>query len=216
MAFLEIRFPTNVSYGAMGGAGWSTLVYQSDGGFTLSDPKWATPRGRWTVSHKSRTPSEWATLIALHRLAQGRLNGFRFQDWMDFTTVLTSGVSNGSMNEFAAGQFQLQKKYAVTDTANNVTTTVFRTIIKPQPNTVTIYDGVTNAVIGGGIFIDYTTGIITGLTPGHSYYWTGQFDVPVRFDNDRPSLSYDFHGAGGGGVSWDNIELVELLGTELA
>jgi uncharacterized protein (TIGR02217 family) len=201
MAFYEVRLPTNVSYGAVGGSGWSTRVTDSDGGFTQRQQLWQNTRGRWVVSHRFRTPAEWLELISLHRLACGKLHGFRFKDWSEFTAEPGEGFVAPDENSV----LRLYKAYVVTDVVNSSTQTVYRPIVKPVPDTV-VFDPV-------GPTVDYRTGITTGAENNHG--WSGEFDVPVRFDTDIPSLSYDSFGPSGGIVSWDNIEVVEILKQDL-
>ena len=95
-----------------------------------------------------------------------------------------------------------------------------RIIRKPQPHVagqnteVLVY--LDTVLLGTQPTIDYTRGIATFASPVSvgTYNWTGCFDVPVRFDSDIPALSYDFYGHDGGGVSWNNIEIVELPDSE--
>ena len=208
MACYEIRFPTNVSYGAVGGAGWSTRVTGSDGGYTMQQAMWSVPRGRWTISHELRTPEEWHELIAFHRIMMGKLHGFRFQDWSDYTVDTgAGGLAQGSDTAL-----QLYKAYRVTDDASGITQESQRIIVKPQPYTVTIYyDG---TAMDPQPAIDYTTGLVTVAPPasGHGYAWTGNFDVPVRFDIDMPELTYENYN----NVAWRGIQIVELLPKDLA
>lgn len=46
--------------------------------------------------------------------------------------------------------------------------------------------------------IDYTTGMVTfTTTAGHVVRWSGEFDVPVMFEDDELSFSGDDKGAEG-------------------
>lgn len=203
--FIEILFPTNVSLGAIGGTGWSTRVVVTDGGTEYRQQLWGYSRGKWTVGHNLRTPTEWSQLIAFHRLALGKTYGFRFQDWSDY-----QDGGNGVISQNAAGIWQLTKLYSQTDlfgaTYNN-----YRLISKPVPGSVAFSLNGVSHVLGGSL--DYTTGQITfgggDPTPGPSeiYTWTGQFHVPCRFDTDAPEISMDLPLTGAG---WKGIPVIEL------
>jgi|ERR1035437_3389999 uncharacterized protein (TIGR02217 family) len=200
--FMECRFPINISYGARGGAGWCTRVEANDGGYELRSPRFAEmsggealvlplQRGRWMVAHQLRNPAEWATLIAFHRLARGRLHGFRFQDWSDF-----QDEGAGVLVTNAVGYPQLAKQYSFPDYITGLPVFVNRIIYKPQPGSVVFSDASA---------LDYTTGVVTGGTVGTTT-WTGKFDVPVRFDVDHCELHYrDFNI-----VDWPGVPIAEL------
>jgi uncharacterized protein (TIGR02217 family) len=207
--FMECQFPLNISYGATGGAGWSTRIEPNEGGFEMRSPRFQETssaqalvlplqRGRWMVAHQLRTPAEWAALIAFHRLAQGRLNGFRFQDWSDFQATAGQGV----LVINAAGHAQLAKQYQMTDYITGQPATVNRIIYKPQPASGD-YAGVVFDPAGPSV--NYTNGVVTGGAAGVTT-WTGQFDLPVRFDADHCELHYRDYNI----VDWPGIAIVEI------
>jgi uncharacterized protein (TIGR02217 family) len=191
--FIEARFPINISYGAIGGCGWSTRIVTSDGGFEYRQALWELTRGRWNVGHELRSPAEWAELIAFPRLARRRLYGFRFQEWTAYQLPAGQGV----LITNSQGQVQLTKPYLTADPVNGTIVTSYRSIQKPQPGTVTFDPP--------GPTVDYATGVVSDGTVGATT-WGGNFDVPVRFDTDLPELSYDLPD----GVGWRGIPVVEI------
>ncbi|MDE2096249.1 MAG: DUF2460 domain-containing protein [Patescibacteria group bacterium] len=202
-AFLEMRFPTNISYGAVGGQGWSTRIVETDAGYEYRQQLWAHTRGKWTVGHNLRDQADWNTLIAFHRLCLGRTIGFRFQDWTDYTD---QGLGTVSLN--ASGQWQLSKTYQNTDVFGSTWDNV-RLISKPQPSTMLFFlNGVSQGAMPG--LLDFTTGVLTFVDnspdPSHVWTWTGQFDIPCRFDTDVPQLSMDIPS----GVGWRGIPIIEI------
>lgn len=206
--FLEIRFPTNVSLGAIGGQGWSTRVVVTDGGAEYRQQLWGYTRGKWQVGHNLRSPAQWAQLIAFHRLVMGKTFGFRFQDWSDYTDN-----NIGVLAQNAGSFWQLAKLYTQNDVFGNPQNN-YRLISKPQPGTVTFdLNGTPYTFVGGGSGLDYTTGVVTFNSPDPSpspsevYTWYGQFDVPVRFDTDMPEISMDLPLTGAG---WKGISVIEL------
>lgn len=201
MPFLEVRFPTNISLGAVGGQGWSTRIVETDSGKEFRQQMWDRTRGAWHVGHNLRKQDEYLQLIGFHRLMNGRTFGFRFQDWTDYQD---NGVGVLILN--TKGNLQLAKAYQAINVLTSDTYVNYRLISKPQPGTVAFSPG-------SGVTVDYTTGLVTGAPPpippaiASTTTWTGQFDVPARFDIDKPEISMDLPTAAG----WRGIPIVEVM-----
>lgn len=196
MAFHEIRFPDDISYGSNGGPEFSTDIIITQGGFEQRNSNWANARAKYNVAHGVKTETQLAELIAFFRARKGRAHGFRFKDWTDYkVTGQVIGTGNGTQT-----QFQLIKNY----TSSNTET---RTILKPVSGTVKIY---VNAVLQtSGVTMNTATGMITfSAAPAAATTISAdaEFDVPVRFDTDRLSASLDQYGS----HSWLDIPLVEV------
>lgn len=189
MAFIETpRFPDNVSYGAVGGPEFSTDVVVLNSGFEQRNSNWAAPRGQWDVSHGARTKAEQRALLNFFRAVGGRRDGFRFKDWSDYQAETGEGV----FLALTSTTFQMRKAYAAGST------TVYRTIVKPVSGTISITGGT-------GATVDYTTGIVT-VSSGTPTAWTGEFDVPARFDIDKMACAVIDHGI----YQWQSIPVVEI------
>ena len=205
MAQSDILFPTNISLGAVGGQSWSTRVVVTDGGYEYRQQLWGYTRGKWTVGHNLRTQAEFSALIAFHRLCLGKTYGFRFLDWTDYTD---NGGGSVALN--ASGAVQFSKTYSFEDIVAFTTFSNVRLISKPVPGTVALF--LNGTPYSGPSTIDYSTGVITGLSPasnpgvGDVYTWTGQFHVPCRFDTDDPMISMDLPTAAG----WKGIPILEI------
>ena len=131
--FHEVRFPPDISYGAVGGPGWSTSIVTTVSGHERRNANWSQARGRWNVAHGLKRREQVAELIAFFRARMGRAYGFRFKDWTDYQALAqTLGTGDGSTRTF-----QLVKRYA---SGGEVVT---RTIAKPVAGTAKLYrDGV--------------------------------------------------------------------------
>lgn len=197
MAFVDVQFPTDISYGSAGGPEYATDVVASASGFEQRNVNWSEARARYNVAHGVKTKAQLDALIAFFRARKGRAHGFRFKDWTDYQV---SGEALGT-GDGTRTQFQLVKHYA----SGSVTET--RTITKPVSGTVLIYK---NAVLqSSGVSVDATTGVVTFTTApaaGVVVTATFEFDVPVRFDTDKLSASLDAYGI----HSWLDIPLVEV------
>ena len=188
MAFIETQFPTDISRGATGGPGFVTDVIVMNSGFEQRNSNWEDSRCTFDVSHGVKSQAQHDILVAFFRVMKGRSNGFRFKDWSDFTA---SG-SEGIFTAIDATHFQMTKRY--TTAGNNHD----REITKPVTGTVAVTGGTVSS-------INYTTGIVT-MTTGTPTSWTGEFDVPCRFDIDQMKASIDHYQI----YSWGGIPIVEI------
>lgn len=187
MAFINVLFPVDISYGATGGVGYKTEVVPMASGFEQRSSIWAQGKGVWDVSHGIKTQAQLDILIAFFRNMKGRFNSFRFKDWSDFTVTTGQGI----FTTIDATHFQMQRRY--TTSGNNSD----RKITKPVSGTIIVTGGT-------GVSIDYTTGIVT-VSSGTPTAWTGEFDVHCRFDTDQMKVSLTAFNI----YSWGNIPVVE-------
>lgn len=196
MSFVEIQFPVDISYGALGGPRFSTDVAEVFSGWEQRNINWSEARGEWNVSHGVKTPAQLDALNAFFRARRGKAIGFRFKDWSDFSAT-NQIIGTGDASDTT---FQLVKSYTSS-------VTVDRIINKPVSGTVQIYkDGVLQV---SGVSVNTVTGLVTFTSPpanGVVITANFQFDVPVRFDTDKLDISLDTYGSG----SWNNIPVVEL------
>lgn len=197
MAFIETRFPTDISYGSGGGPEYSTDIVISQSGYEQRNSNWSQARARYNVAHGIKTQAQLNTLIAFFRARKGMADGFRFKDWTDYAaTNQLIGTGNGTQTVF-----QLVKSY------NSGSVTESRIISKPVAGSVSIY--INSVLQSSGYSLDTTNGKITfAAAPATSAPITAdfEFDVPVRFDTDRLSATLDTYGSN----SWNDIPLVEI------
>jgi uncharacterized protein (TIGR02217 family) len=211
MGFHEVRFPTNIDYGSIGGPGYSTNIVETDSGREERIARWASARRRYNGAYGIRSFDDLYEVTEFYLARQGPANGFRFKDWLDFTSAVNGrgavtnldqqiGVGDGTTT-----QFQLVKTY--TSGPNSVS----RNIEKPVSGSVVVaVDGVGTTSFS----VNTTTGIVTfNSAPGNNLVVTAgfQFDVPVRFgaevDLVLPS-SIDSFDSG----SIPDIPLIEVRG----
>lgn len=197
MAFEEVRFPMDISYGSAGGPEYSTDIVEIASGFEQRNSNWADARARYNVAHGVKTKAQLDTLIAFFRARRGRAHGFRFKDWADFQAV----EENIGVGDNSTTIFQLVKNYISGSQSEQ------REITKPVDGTVNIY--IDDVLQSSGVSVDTTTGLVTfSVAPAADEIITAsyEFDVPVRFDTDRLSASLDQYGS----HSWYDIPLIEI------
>lgn len=197
MAFVETRFPADISYGSSGGPEYSTDIVVTQSGYEQRNINWSQARARYNVAHGVKTQAQLDSLIAFFRARKGKADGFRFKDWTDYKAIAQPiGTGDGSTTVF-----QLIKQY----TSGSVAET--RIITKPVSGTVKIY---LNGVLqSSGYSANTTNGQITFIVaPGSGVSVTAdfEFDVPARFDTDRLSAVIESYGS----HSWNDIPIVEI------
>jgi uncharacterized protein (TIGR02217 family) len=189
MMFIETpRFPDQVSYGASGGPSYKTDVTEVSSGYEARNANWSAGRAMYEVSHGVNSSDDLNILISMFRTAKGKANSFRFKDWMDYTVT----APQSAFRALSATQFMMQKKYTFGAEEE------LRDINKPVNGTVVIIGGV-------GPSVDYATGIVTVLS-GTPTGWSGEFDVPCRFDIDHMKASVDAFAI----YSWGSIPVIEI------
>lgn len=202
-SFLEIQFPSAISYGSTGGPQFSTTITMTGAGREKRNVNWSTARAVYDVSHGVKTPTEYAQLVGFFRVVQGRATGFRYKDWTDYA------ATNEPIATTATGQttYSLIKTYTAGST-NHV-----RRIHKPVAGTVQPY--LAGVLQTTGFTIDTANGYIvftSAPTAGQALTASFQFDVPVRFDTDVLRGTIEEYNA----LSWGNIPLVEVQWTVTA
>ncbi|MCI5049600.1 MAG: DUF2460 domain-containing protein [Rickettsiales bacterium] len=197
MAFHDVQFPTDISYGSTGGPGFSTDIVINHGGYEQRNSNWAQARGRYNVAHGIKTQNQLNELVAFFRARKGRAHSFRFKDWTDYeANGVIIGTGDGSTVEF-----QLIKPYT------SGATTISRTISLPVAGALSLYlDG---SITPSGYSIDNSTGLITfDSAPGSGVVITAdyEFDLPARFDTDQLSARIENYGV----RSWLDIPIIEV------
>ena len=200
MAFDNVRFPENISYGSSGGPEYSTDIIVMSSGHEQRNINWSQARAKYNITHGVKTQEQLDELIAFFRARKGRARGFKFKDWSDYRAVNELiAIGNGIQHEF-----QLKKSYSSGQRSE------VREIRKPVEGTVYVY---LNGKLqkNNKYKIDYNNGVILlpqPLKKGDKLEASFEFDVPVRFDTDRLSASLDSYGL----HSWKEISLIEIRG----
>ncbi len=198
MAFHEIRFPANLSFGSVGGPERRTEIVTLTNGFEERNTPWAHSRRHYDAGVGLRSLDDVERLIAFFEARGGQLHGFRWKDWADYKSCPASkavdyddqliGIGDG-----VSTQFQLKKTYS----SGGVD--YVRPITKPVSGTVKLGlqgDHRSEAV---HFIVDTATGVVTFVEapPVDARVTAGfEFDVPVRFDTDRIAVSVQSFQAG--------------------
>ena len=208
MAFHEIRFPANLSFGSVGGPERRTEIVTLANGFEERNTPWAHSRRRYDAGVGLRSLDDVETLIAFFEARTGQLHGFRWKDWSDYRSCKPSldispldqriGVGDG-----VTTAFQLTRLYASGDAS------YLRPIHKPVAGTVRVAVAYDPKVEGEEFLVDATSGRITfAVAPDIGTIVSAgfEYDVPARFDTDRIQTSVASFRAG----EIPNVPVVEV------
>lgn len=191
--FDDIRLPDEIEQGAVGGPGFSTTISVFSSGFERRNQNWARHRAKWNISY-GVSEDTFKDVLAFFYGRRGRARGFRFKDWADFTaTGEFVATGDGTKTDF-----QLIKTY-------DGAFPYVRKITRPISSTVQLY--VNGAPAGAA---DHGLGMYHFTSPppaGATITWSGEFDVPVRFDTDELPILYQVFKA----MGVNAIDLVEIL-----
>ena len=90
MAFHDIRFPSDLSFGALGGPERLTEIVTLANGFEERNTPWEHARRRYDAGLGLRSLDDVAALLAFFEARRGQLHGFRWKDWADYTSCRPS------------------------------------------------------------------------------------------------------------------------------
>lgn len=191
MAFHDIRFPANLSFGASGGPERRTEIVALANGHEERNTPWAHSRRRYDAGMGLRSLDDLDLLLAFFEARSGQLHGFRWKDWADHKSCRPSQTCGPFDQRIGVGDaitktFQLTKTYLSGDASYQ------RPIRKPVEGTVTVALADDPKLIGVEFTVDISTGLITFFdAPDIGTVVTAgfEFDVPVRFDSDRIMVS---------------------------
>lgn len=173
-AFDDVSFPIALGREAEVATELSTAIVTSAGGHEARNAEWAEARTRYDVGPGVRSEADIAALIAFFRARMGPARAFRLRDPFDWQAVdAPIGTGDGSATGFA-----LVKHYGE----------VVRRITRPVGASVTVkVAGVATEAFtlgaGGVVTLDVPP------PPGAAVTASFDFDVPVRFAEDRLSVS---------------------------
>lgn len=191
MAFHEVRFPANLSFGSVGGPERRTEIVSMTNGHEERRTPWAHSRRHYDAGLGLRSLDDVAALIAFFEARAGQMHGFRWKDWADYKSSAPSKAASFQDQPLGTGDgvrraFVLRKGYA------SGPGQYWRPIAKPVAGTVLAGTGEVELRDGLDFEVNTATGVITfAVAPEDGApVWAGfEFDVPVRFDTDRIAVS---------------------------
>lgn len=191
MAFHEVRFPANLSFGSVGGPERRTEIVALASGFEERNTPWAHARRRYDAGMGLRSLDDLSALVAFFEARAGQLHGFRWKDWSDYKSCLPSRAPAFDDQVIAQGD-GVTKVFQLTKTYSSGPGSYARPINKPVRDSVRAGIGGNEVFPGTHYTVDHAQGLITFAEtpqPGAEITAGYEFDVPVRFDTDRIAVS---------------------------
>ncbi|MCX7289455.1 MAG: DUF2460 domain-containing protein [Rhodobacterales bacterium] len=208
MAFHDIRFPANLSFGSVGGPERRTEIVTLANGFEERNTPWVHSRRRYDAGVGLRSLNDGEMLIAFFEARSGQLHGFRWKDWSDHKSCPPGAVPGPLDQLIGIGDgvstvFNLQKTYV------SGLQTYTRPILKPVVGSVLVAVAEDPKVEGVEFSVFAETGEVTFILPpevGTRVTAGFEFDVPVRFDTELIQTSVASFQAG----DVPNVPIVEI------
>ncbi len=178
------RLPAGIEKGSKFSLNLQNVIQEAISGNEQRFAQWTKCRGIADISYglqDSTNPTgDFRAIVALYRAHYGSLLPFRFKDWSDYS-ITDERFGTG---DSAETEFQLTKtydpSYLMGYGAGSVLYVRDITLLATAP--VIKVAGVTKTVV-----TDYNiaNGLVTFTSPpatSAALTWTGEFDVPMRFD----------------------------------
>ena len=211
MAFHKVRLSPGYERGAQGGPVFSTTINGTQNNRETRGQNWFQELSRWDIGFGIRKQEDIEILSSFFRQRRGRLHGFLFKDWSDYQVRNIQHFGDG---DGALTRFQLRKVYG--DPSLPSSEWYERKITRPIATTVRIFEtadpstGLYNELFSPADYmLNEDTGVVTLTTPlalGVGIYWTGEFDIPVRFDVDSLDIAVEWADA----MEIRNINVMEI------
>ena len=189
MAFHDIRFPANLSFGSLGGPQRRTEIVTLANGFEERNSPHAHSLRRYDAGLGLRSLDDLAALVAFFEARMGQLHGFRWKDWADYKSCPPSAKITAHDQEIGFGDGE-SRRFALVKTYASGAQFYRRPIAKPVVGTLQI--ALADDVLRAGLEFELRSDGVEFTTPppkGVRITAGFEFDVPVRFDTDRLSLS---------------------------
>lgn len=191
MAFHEVSFPANLSFGSVGGPERRTEIVALTNGHEERSSPWAHSRRRYDAGVGLRSLDDVAALVAFFEARAGQLHGFRWKDWADFKSCSPS-AKPGAQDLILGRGDGVRKTIALRKAYQSGPARYWRPIVKPVRGTVRVAVGGIELRDALDFDVDTATGIVSfAVSPedGADISAGFEFEVPVRFDTDRIAVS---------------------------
>lgn len=182
MSFIEALLLDRLGLGTQGGPTWSTRTVALKSGIVRRNAERSRPLHRYVVLYQNLTPEQHRGVLDAFNACRGGVFGFRLRDLTDYQAAdVAFAVGTGAPQ---TAQLSVSYSFGVGGTVQSVV----RPIRKPVAGAVIRANGVALPAAT----VDTTTGMASFTAPaGQIVTWSGEFDVPVRFEADEFISSWD-------------------------
>lgn len=200
--FHDTRFPTRFQYGAQATPMFKTMINENSAGYEQRNQLWAQARRKYNYENALETEDQYAEVLAFFMARRGPAYSFRVKDWFDYRVETGEGIMRGTVSDELVGNgstttFQLSKLYpdAVETFERPIYLPVDQSVYTTDEDNLVEFEVYVNSVLmdPADYVVNYLTGVITfdsAPADDATLAWTGQFDVPVRFETDELPSTY--------------------------
>ncbi len=200
MAFIDEELDICPAYGWVGGPGFDTRIKRLKNNHERRNANASRELQNFILPFLNIEHIAYARELAdFFRVCRGSLHSFKVKDWIDYA------AASEPLGSAPAGSSAVQLKRVHVRGAY----TYVRDITKPVLGAVIYENGTPKAGT-----LDTLTGLFTPAdpwTPGAAITWSGEFRIPVRFNNDQLSASIDNVRGNGRAINL-SVELIEVVG----
>ncbi len=203
-AFHEVLFPIEIGAEAEVSTEFSTNIITAVSGHEFRNSNWSDARLSYDVSPGIRSQAELETLIRFFRARHGPAIGFRFTDPLDYSSG-NSGASPTPLDQHIGVGDGVRTEFPLVKNYGALPDIQMRKISHPRAGSVIVaVDGTvqSNWTLSEGGRVIFTTAPVNGAHISAGY----EFDVPVRFADDRLDTAFATFGAG----KFAQVTLVEI------
>jgi uncharacterized protein (TIGR02217 family) len=194
--FLNDRFFEDIRPVMSGGARFATEIKRSRSGHEFRNRRWQDPLREYSLSLGSRPMDEVLDAIDFAYKTSGSWKGFRLKDWFDYKSGFPNAVASPYDQSLGTGDgttyyFRLNKSYGGG--------AYVRRITKPLEWTIRVLSDSDELERDVDYFVDDVNGTVVfkdAPTSGKVLKWGGEFDVPVRFEEDIIETLTNFYATG--------------------
>lgn len=190
-SFHDELFPLAVSFGATGGPERRNEIVTLTSGREKRNARFAHSRRHYDAGTGLRSLEDLHEVLAFFEARRGSLHAFRFRDPFDMKSC-APGAGPGPLDQVLGAGDGSTRRFALVKTYGAGPDAYRRPIFKPAAGSLRVAVGGVDAT--GNFSFDAGTGEVVfaaGKTPANGRAVTAgyEFDVPVRFDTDRLSVS---------------------------
>ncbi len=199
-SFHDVRFPLGVSFGATGGPERRNEIVSLTSGREKRNARFSQSRRHYDAGTGVRSLSDLHDVLAFFEARRGSLHAFRFRDPFDMKSCRPDETVSAEDQVVGTGDGE-RVRFALVKTYGEGEDAYQRLIARPAVETLSVaVDGVEKLSPEDWSF-DFATGEVVfapGSMPGAGEAVTAgyEFDVPVRFDTERISISLTAFKAG--------------------
>lgn len=210
--FHDVQFPDSISKGSSGGPLRRTDIVTLRSGYEERNAVWGDSRRSYDAGLGLRYISDLAEVLAFWESRLGSLYGFRWKDWVDYTSKVDPVPSPESTDALQAENPETSALYTLVKRYTSGNYFTVRKITKPVPGSVVFrYNGVDYT--DDDILLDYNSGKFYFTIPkveGQDLFAGYFFDVPVRFASESITVSVEQFNAG----AIPQIDILEVKATD--